>query len=484
MSELTPIATAVKQELHARLGPSNKRWPICPGSVREEERYEDIAGAAAIDGTGSHLLLELCLTNNANAMQYDQQIIGVNHHDNPGGWLVAPDRIVRVQMALDYITRRVRELKDQFPGAKVDVESECKSDPGGAFGRTDWWGTCDVTIIARHPMTGEVYFIEVADYKDGRMYVSEKDNSQNISYLFGKMRGYVASGPDKCRPFNALKVAECRMTIIQPKTNPVVRYQCSTRMDDNISVASVITAAEQLSVAAYATDDPDAPLVPGKHCQWCKANPKRGGHCDAESKQSLQVVENMSNTEITTTGQSQSLFELISQVMADPKSLTEAKLSELADAEDGIKAVFDKVRTEIGDRIDQGIKVPGYAKLPGNGSNVWNETEDVIAKKLKGRRLKNADIYPAKLISPAQVLKLDSLTDEQKERIKKDLITYKAGALSLKKVAHDTQDEKLVAQCDTDDVQSKSAAQLMFAGVPKLEVVEEATTKTEEISFF
>lgn len=460
----------MSEEQHARLGPSNKRWPKCPGSVREEERYPDIAGAAAIDGTGSHLLLEMCLKNNVQAFQYDQQVIGANHPDNPNGWLVDVERIKRVQMALDYVKRRSVELKQQFPGCSVLVETESKADPGGAFGRTDWWGTCDITIIARHAMTGEVFFIEVADYKDGRGYVSEKNNSQNISYLFGKMRPYVASGPELVRPFKANALQGCRMTIIQPKTNPVVRYQCSTRPEDNVSVANVIEDTEQLAIAAHATDSPDAPLVPGDHCQWCKANPKRGGHCTANSNQSLQVVENMSESTLIPNG-NVSLFEQINQVMADPKSLSEEQLSDLADAEAGIQAVFDKVKEEIKERIEQGITVPGYAMQPGRGENVWNEDEESIAKKLKGRRLKLKDIYPPKLITPAQVQKLDMLSDEQKERIKKDLVTYTAGKKTLKKVA------RTVAQSSTDDV---SSAQMMFGDVANVET----KTETEEVSFF
>ena len=205
MNSQTPLAIAIQK--HARLSCSNKRWPHCAGSVREEERYEDIPGAAAIDGTGSHLLLEMCMENNVPASQYDQQIIGVNHPDHLGGWLVAPDRIARVQMCLDYITRRVNELKGQFPGSTVTVESEQKSDPGGMFGRDDWWGTVDITIICRNSMTGEVHFIEVADYKDGRGYFSEKGNTQLISYLAGKMRPFVATGPDLVRPFRPERVA-------------------------------------------------------------------------------------------------------------------------------------------------------------------------------------------------------------------------------------------------------------------------------------
>ena len=77
---------------HARLGPSNPRWRACPGSVREEAVYQNISGAAAIDGTGSHLLLEMCLENGVDAMAYDMQIIGANHHDMPMGWMVEPGR--------------------------------------------------------------------------------------------------------------------------------------------------------------------------------------------------------------------------------------------------------------------------------------------------------------------------------------------------------------------------------------------------------
>jgi hypothetical protein len=447
--------------------------------VREEERYPDIPGEAAIDGTGSHLLLEMCLDNNVPAIQYDQQIIGANHHDNPGGWLIDPARCGRVQMALDYVTRRVAELKAQFEGCQVTVESEQKSDPGGAFGRDDWWGTCDITITARDKMTAEVFFIEVADYKDGRGYVSEKCNSQNISYLFGKMRPHIASGPELVRPFDGSKIGAIRMTIIQPKTNPVIRYECSTRPEDGVAVINIIAAAERLSTAAHATDADDAPLNPGDHCQWCKANPKRGGHCTAKTDQSIQTVTDMNiismSPELVT--DDGTLLDLISKAVSDPKSLPVEVLSQLADAEEGFQAAFDKVKAEIQERIEQGDSVPGYAMVPGRGSNIWNEDEEVIVKKLKARRLKKDDIYPMKLISPAQVLKLEQLTDDQKKRIEKDLITFKGGTLQLKKVAHDHQSEKVVAQSGTDDVQS-NAVELMFADVPKIQAEESA-----EVSF-
>lgn len=452
---------------HARLGPSNHRWPHCPGSVREEANYPDTSGEAAIDGTGSHLLLEMCLENNVMAMQYDQQIIGTNHPDHSSGWLVGIERVNRVQMCLDYIQRRVTELKAEHHSCSVTVESESKSDPGGMFGRDDWNGTCDITLVCRHNLTGDVKFIEVIDYKDGRGWVHVKDNSQLLAYLAGKMRPYVASGPDLVRPFYPANVENCRMTIVQPKTNPVVRYQCSTRPDDNFSSTYVMDKTIELSNAARRTDDPNAPCISGKHCQWCKANPKRGGHCVTATEKSIQVVTTMSNT--VEVQADIPAFEYISKAVADPKSLTSDQLSELLSAKDALMVAFDKCETEIKERIESGQHVSGYAMQPGRMSKKWSESEDEIVKKLKSRKLKLDDIYPKKLISPAAVLKLDKLTDAQKKKIESDLISEVAGKLTLKKVAHS------VAQSTTDELQSVHE---MFADAPT------SNTNNDEVSFF
>jgi hypothetical protein len=436
-------------EGHARLGPSNHRWPNCPGSVREEAAYEDIPGEAAIDGTGSHLLLELCLQNGVRADTYDGQVIGCNHPDNPMGWLVSEDRIERVQMCLDYVSRRVRELRDAYPGSTVKVETESKADVGGMFGRGDWWGTVDITISAVNNH-GKCLFLEVCDYKDGRGWVHVPGNTQLISYLAGKLRPFVASGPDLCRPFRPEQVGPCRMTIVQPKTDPVVRYEDTT-------ATYIIAEAEKLAHAARATDDPEAPLIPdskgGKgYCRWCKHK----SNCTAESGRSLETVKTMTTDVIATDGTS--LFELVGQSLDKVKELTVDQLSELADARAGIEAIFEKVEAEINTRLESGETVPGYALQPGRGSNVWNDSEENIAKMLKARRLKKDQIFPPKLISPAQVLKLDCLDDAQKKRIEKDYITHKAGKLRLTKVSREKQ---------------KVSAEDMFKDVPSPSLFEE-----------
>lgn len=443
---------------HARLGPSNTRWPYCAGSPREEARFPDIAGEAAIDGTGSHLLLELSLMNGVAPIQYDQQIIGANHPEHPSGWLVHSDRIERVQMCLNYVIRRVNELKETYPGCSVVVESESKSDPGGMFGRTDWNGTCDITITARHPMTGEVYFLEVIDYKDGRGWVAVNDNTQLLAYLGGKMRHYIGSGPEKVKPFNLDAVPNCRMTVVQPKTSPPIRYVCSTRYEDHFSTEHVIEKLTDLALAAYRTDKPDAPLTPGKHCQYCKANPKRGGDCMASTEASIQVLQQNTETQLIATDKS--LFEFIGSSFAKVKELTNLQLADLYDAKSAIDAAFASVHEEIQRRVeDEKQHVPGYEMLPGNNAYVWNEDEEKIVKMLKGRKLKQDQIYVSKLISPAQMDKLTQLTVEQKAKIRKEYVTTKEGKLSLQKVAR-----KTVEQCITDDVKS---VELMFGNIAK-----------------
>lgn len=451
---------------HARLGPSNARWPHCPGSVREEANYPDIAGAAAIDGTGSHLLLEMCLKNNVEAIQYDQQIIGANHPENPAGWLVDPERAKRVQMCLNYVERRVNELKADYPQASITVEAESKSDPGSHFGRDDWWGTCDITIMCRHKHTGDVLFLEVVDYKDGRGFVKVNDNTQLISYLFGKI---ATPGVNR--------VAGCRMTIVQPKTVPVIRYQCSTREDDNFSPTSVAAAADKLAVAAAATDKPDAPCISGNHCQWCKADPKRGGHCMTATDKSLEVVKKMSNLDTTTAGLP--AFEYIGQAVADPKSLTPEQLSELISAKEALMAVFDKAEIEATERLESGQAIPGYEMRPGRGSREWAEDDETIAKKLKAKRLKLDEIYPKKLASPAQILKNENLSDIQKRKIESELVESKPGKLKLTKVAHQS-----VAQSSTTDVQSTETMFSKAAEQTKPASPELSAPATTEVSFF
>jgi hypothetical protein len=402
-----------------------------------------VAGDAAIDGTGSHELLEICINAHAPAQSYIGETIGEGNADKPEGWVVEQDRIDRVQMCLDYIARRVAELTVQFPDAHVKVHAEQKTNVGGLYGRTDWWGTVDITISVFNSNTAGLLFLEICDYKDGRGWVSEKGNSQLQSYAAGQMRPYIGSGPELVRPFRTENIGGVRMSIVQPKTSRPIRYEDKTAEE-------VMVAVDAMAIAAFATDKPDAPLFAGDHCQWCPANPKRGGHCTAAAEQSLAVVKSMS-TDVAIEG---SLFENIGTMVADVKGLTSDQLGQMADAKSALMAAFDRVDEEIQSRLESGTPVSGYDMLPGRSSFVWNSSVKEIEKALKGRRLKLETIYPPKLITVSQMKKLsaDMLTPSQKKRIEKDFVTEKIGKLSLQKVAR----------------KEKATSEELFADVPSI----------------
>jgi hypothetical protein len=404
---------------HARLSPSNHRWPHCPGSIREEANYPDTSNPASIDGTGSHLLLEMCLEHETDAKSFINETIGVDHEDKPEGWLVKQDRCDRVQVCLDYVSRRKKELGDDHPECEINIDSESRSNPGGVLSsRDDWWGTVDISIKVLNN-EGHLLFIEVIDFKDGRTFVSEKDNSQLIAYIYGKLTENMAAF---CNNF--------RMTIVQPKTTPSVRYFNVNNQDDMyIKYITLLKAAEL-------TDDPEAPLVPdtknGKgYCRWCKHK----DNCEARKDQLKE-------------GFDMDIFGNVGDMSSDD-------LGKLIDKEASVLDIFKNAKLEVERRIGDGKTVPGYAMKPGSSKKAWNIDDDELYKILIAKKLKRDEIYIPKLISPAQALKHESLSDRQKESLEQH-ISLKPGEVKLKAVSREVQQtavdmfSDVVIQCNTE----------------------------------
>ena len=117
---------------HAQLSPSKRnRWALCPGSIREEAKYpEQSGGTAAIDGTHTHTLLEVCLKDGDVDASFH---IGVEMEDHEGLFVVDKERAARVQVALDYIDKRTSE-------GNMTLLSESKVDPAFLLGRIDLSG--------------------------------------------------------------------------------------------------------------------------------------------------------------------------------------------------------------------------------------------------------------------------------------------------------------------------------------------------------
>lgn len=243
----------MSEEKHARLSPSNHRWVHCPGSVREESVYPKTVSKHALDGTLSHLLLEKVLIHKGDPEELiGQPLVLESDKDEAAHTTVIDEsRLTRVMVVPIYIERRINEILKAFPNKKdiqFEIDTESRSDPGAMVGRDDWWGTADVTFRAFTPY--EELHLEIIDYKDGRTPVDVFNNPQLIAYLYGKTEHFHMGD----RTY--------RMTVIQPKTQPIIKYQ-------DISYGDLLIQVGNLIKSANATDSENAPLVWGDHCRWC-----------------------------------------------------------------------------------------------------------------------------------------------------------------------------------------------------------------------
>lgn len=366
---------------HARLSPSDKLWPKCPGYLNLKQRLTEEGkyipkptGGAAIEGTGVHLLIEMSLLQGKQPSDFKGEIIGVGHHDKPRGWIVTDDRIQNAEYMFAYLMRH--------PGKVVEPES--RSNPGEKFGRDDWYGTADVTIKADN-------YLEVTDYKNGRMFVpADADNSQLISYGYGKWSGE----------------ENVRLTIVQPKTTPPIRYV-------DITGVELEAKAKELNEAAKLTDDPNAPCIKGDWCDkdWCPLKE----HCTVYNAKALEIISD------------DAVEKVFNDLITELPTMSNSRIAKILDSKKSFEQLYEKVEAEAQLRLDSGSQINGWAMKPGRSSRDWDDEEELI-KFLKKNKIKKADYTETKLLSPA---KLEKLVDSSKLE---PFIKKSEGKLKLTKV--------------------------------------------------
>ena len=391
---------------HAELSPSKRhRWGACPGSVREEAKYpEPPSGPAAYDGTRTHALLEELIQAKPPGqlpLRAPQMLVGREVTDEYGTYTVDQDRVDRLNVALDYIRSR--------PNAEHAV-AEQRVHPDGFVRRGDMSGTIDVQI------PGDPY--EIIDYKDGMSVVEAENNPQLEQYALGVLAG-LEKHPKKMR-----------LTIIQPKLaakgmDPVSSWE--------VEVKHLVGVVAPLMVQqAAATDDPNAPLVPGeKQCRYCKAK----GACPA-------LMEKVSDMFTAVGVIEPGTLDVAQQVAGvNPDQMTGDQLARLLEAAPLVEQLLRGVKEEVERRLTSNIPVPGFKLVRGNGSRGWNPsmTEEEVAKKLMGMGIPKSAVYVTSLVSPAQAEKLAwekkgetvRLSKIQIERLNAEYVTKREGKITV-----------------------------------------------------
>lgn len=393
---------------HARLSPSSRhRWGVCPGSVREESKYpEEPSGPSAVDGTHSHTLLEYCIRDN---LLDPMHTVGRTFADHEGTFTVDNDRAERVKVAVDYIRNRIEELKAD--GYEVSLYAEEKVNPAALVGRDDMSGTVDCRIVTRDLM-------ELIDYKDGMNDVGVDGNLQLELYDVGALADYPPGTPVPLR---------IRNTVIQPKLRlkglPAITSQVVRTVD-------VFKRLDIIKAEAAATDQPDAPLVPGEsQCKWCRAK--------ACSARASYVMEKAGVSFPPVQDSPASVLDLAEQSAGkDPSTMSGDQLRHILEAAPLLRQLLEAVDEEALRRMKSGIQIPGFKVVNGRGSRSWNCDEDEMAKKLVQMGIPKGEIYTRKLISPAQAEKLRwkkrddtpvQLSEKQLKRMDKEYVAHLAG---------------------------------------------------------
>lgn len=394
---------------HAQLSPSKRhRWALCPGSIREEAKFPDErSGAAAIDGTHSHTLLEYCIQHDRFIDPMTQ--VGAKFEDDDGDFVVDQARAERVKIAVDYIMER--SMNGLFK-----VISEQRVDPQHLLGRSDLSGTVDCQIIGPD-------WIEIIDYKDGMGVVSAEGNMQLEQYAYGVLAGYKL-------PVNVeYPVKRIIMTIIQPKL-ALKGMKAITSFERD--VRDMLTNMGTIIVQAAATDAPDAPLVPGEsQCKFCRAK----GSCAALASNVMKEVGIMFQPVVT-----QTLDVAQQSADKDPAQMDDAQIRQIMEAAPLMRQLLEAVEKEALRRLEAGTPIPGLKLVHGRGSRAWALPEEEMAEKLQKMGIPKTAIYETKLVTPAKAEKLTwekrdgtkvSLTDRQLKRMEQEYVTKLAGKLTV-----------------------------------------------------
>lgn len=408
---------------HSNLSPSKRhRWGSCPGSIREEAKYPEApSGPAALDGTRTHAILEYCINADLiGPMHLAGTVFKYDHDGAEDSFLVDTDRANRVNVAVEYIRERVKETG----GTAV---AEQRVHPDGYVLRGDMSGTVDCQIVA-------LPLFEIIDYKDGMSPVQAKDNHQLEIYGIGALAGLSAEV--------RAKVKTVRLTIIQPKLT-VKGMPAITSHD--IPAAELLAKVPGIIAEAAATDDPNAPLVPGEsQCKYCRAK----GACPALANKAMNEVNLMFQAvpgvatpveyaqvhipEVIPPGV---LDPAQQAALQDPTVMGDDQLRQILEAAPLVRQMLEGVEAEVKRRLESGKPVAGFKLVQGRGSRKWALPEDEMMKKLTGMGIPKGSVYVTTLVSPAQAEKLvwekkgekASLSETQLKRMEKEYVVKQQG---------------------------------------------------------
>tara|TARA_R110000751_G_scaffold135849_2_gene238788 strand:- start:1193 stop:2224 length:1032 start_codon:yes stop_codon:yes gene_type:complete len=300
---------------HAKLGPSSSsRWMNCPGSVRISEGIKEKSSPYAEEGTKAHMLSELMFEDL-----------------DPEEWEGYDEEMTNeVRKYVDYVMAHMTNPNCVlYTEVKVDLRKYILNG----------FGTADNVILDYDNKT-----LHVFDLKYGKgVKVWATKNSQGRIYAIGALLEF---DRDK-------EIKNVVIHIGQPRLNHFHTEELTTK--------ELKAYAEIVKKAAKATEDPNAPAIPGElQCRWCKAS----SECKALRNFTNKIVGDE--------------FEDL-----DADLLNMEELSEILSHKKLIGKFLDDVEERVTEFLVKGKDVPGFQTGYSKTNRKWDDdAEEFLTKEL------------------------------------------------------------------------------------------------------
>lgn len=338
---------------HSILPPSSAaRRVACPGSRGLEAQMPDVPSLKALEGNDAHYLAQNLLKHSLTIGRRAKAATETYPAEMGEG----------VNYYLDYVLDRV----ETFNKDKIFIEQKVEMPNIHA----ESWGTVDCWA---YDNTSDFTIVHIFDFKYGRIYVDVYENWQLLEYAAGVLN--YLDWPHNEKPI------ELHLHIIQPRYYGVEGKGRGWKVPMSY-ISSYIDKLKNIETLSLSEN---APLVPSKQCQYCKAITI----CPVLKTKSKELSKQIKSS--------------AKKEWSDEESLAN-ELTDLREASAIIDARLNGLEQEAISLLESGKRVPGYRIERGAGREAWKKpVAEVIAL---------GDIYgvdlrkPPDAITPTQALKL------------------------------------------------------------------------------
>ena len=389
---------------HAKLSPSGAhRWMPCPGSVVLEAQYPDESSAYAAEGSVAHDIATGVLTDPDYVIPVGEVVEYEGH------------KILVSREMAGYIEDYAHFVNELAKGGSLLVENDVSI--GQMTGEEGATGRGDVIIVKpKH--------FDLVDLKYGmgvKVYASDdgRINPQLGMYALGALYDL-----DYLDDFETVSVH-----IYQPRINHHDSHTVTvTELREFEAEVNAAAARAHKAVELAEAGETETDLLakgyfsPGeKQCKFCKAK----ANCMALRE---DVMLNVGGT-VTSPATAAEFAEFV-PIEVDATT-GDNYLSIAMEKVALVELWCSATREELFRRLASGAEVPGWKLVAGKqGNRSWTDPTKVEEIMKKSFRLKDADAYVQKLISPTQAEKLLKSSPGRWERLQ-DFVTRKAGVPSV-----------------------------------------------------